>query len=127
MNSFIRAIQQLFGANDSIDEFFTTQRTLKNGAITVEINGKDYLMVSAKSQKNNIQLINLIPLSIIDAELKGATSSLLINGICIWLITVFLVYLFTYLLTKPLKNPVRTHAVRRQRGLSYFPGDARKQ
>lgn len=93
----------LFGANDSIDEFFTTQRTLKNGAITVEINGKDYLMVSAKSQKNNIQLINLIPLSIIDAELKGATSSLLINGICIWLITVFLVYLFTYLLTKPLK------------------------
>ena len=94
----------LFGANDSIDEFFTTQRTLKNGAITVEINGKDYLMVSAKSQKNNIQLINLIPLSIIDAELKGATSSLLINGICIWLITVFLVYLFTYLLTKPLKT-----------------------
>ena len=61
-------------------------------------------MVSAKSQKNNIQLINLIPLSIIDAELKGATSSLLINGICIWLITVFLVYLFTYLLTKPLKT-----------------------
>ena len=94
----------LFGANDSIDEFFTTQRTLKNGAITVEINGKDYLMVSAKSQKNNIQLINLIPLSIIDAELKGATSSLLINGICIWLITVFLVYLFTDLLTKPLKT-----------------------
>ena len=94
----------LFGANDSIDEFFTTQRTLKNGAITVEINGKDYLMVSAKSQKNNIQLINLIPLSIIDSELKGATSSLLINGICIWLITVFLVYLFTYLLTKPLKT-----------------------
>ena len=94
----------LFGANDSIDEFFTTQRTLKNGAITVEINGKDYLMVSAKSQKNNIQLINLIPLSIIDAELKGATSSLLINGICIWLITVFLVYLFAYLLTKPLKT-----------------------
>lgn len=94
----------LFAANDSIDEFFTTQRTLKNGAITVEINGKDYLMVSAKSQKNNIQLINLIPLSIIDAELKGATSSLLINGICIWLITVFLVYLFTYLLTKPLKT-----------------------
>lgn len=94
----------LFGANDSIDEFFTTQRTLKNGAITVEINGKDYLMVSAKSQKNNIQLINLIPLSIIDAELKGATSSLLINGICIWLITIFLVYLFTYLLTKPLKT-----------------------
>lgn len=94
----------LFCANDSIDEFFTTQRTLKNGAITVEINGKDYLMVSAKSQKNNIQLINLIPLSIIDAELKGATSSLLINGICIWLITVFLVYLFTYLLTKPLKT-----------------------
>ena len=94
----------LFGANDSIDEFFTTQRTLKNGAITVEINGKDYLMVSAKSQKNNIQLINLILLSIIDAELKGATSSLLINGICIWLITVFLVYLFTYLLTKPLKT-----------------------
>lgn len=94
----------LFGANDSIDEFFTTQRTLKNGAVTVEINGKDYLMVSAKSQKNNIQLINLIPLSIIDAELKGATSSLLINGICIWLITVFLVYLFTYLLTKPLKT-----------------------
>lgn len=94
----------LFGANDSTDEFFTTQRTLKNGAITVEINGKDYLMVSAKSQKNNIQLINLIPLSIIDAELKGATSSLLINGICIWLITVFLVYLFTYLLTKPLKT-----------------------
>lgn len=94
----------LFGANYSIDEFFTTQRTLKNGAITVEINGKDYLMVSAKSQKNNIQLINLIPLSIIDAELKGATSSLLINGICIWLITVFLVYLFTYLLTKPLKT-----------------------
>ena len=94
----------LFGVNDSIDEFFTTQRTLKNGAITVEINGKDYLMVSAKSQKNNIQLINLIPLSIIDAELKGATSSLLINGICIWLITVFLVYLFTYLLTKPLKT-----------------------
>lgn len=94
----------LFGANDSIDEFFTTQRTLKNGAITVEINGKDYLMVSAKNQKNNIQLINLIPLSIIDAELKGATSSLLINGICIWLITVFLVYLFTYLLTKPLKT-----------------------
>ena len=94
----------LFGANDSIDEFFTTQRTLKNGAITVEINGKDYLMVSAKSQKNNIQLINLIPLSIIDAELKGATSSLLINGICIWLITVFLVYLCTYLLTKPLKT-----------------------
>ena len=94
----------LFRANDSIDEFFTTQRTLKNGAITVEINGKDYLMVSAKSQKNNIQLINLIPLSIIDAELKGATSSLLINGICIWLITVFLVYLFTYLLTKPLKT-----------------------
>ena len=94
----------LFGANDSIDKFFTTQRTLKNGAITVEINGKDYLMVSAKSQKNNIQLINLIPLSIIDAELKGATSSLLINGICIWLITIFLVYLFTYLLTKPLKT-----------------------
>lgn len=94
----------LFGANDSIDEFFTTQRTLKNGAITVEINGKDYLMVSAKSQKNNIQLINLIPLSIIDAELNGATSSLLINGICIWLITIFLVYLFTYLLTKPLKT-----------------------
>ena len=94
----------LFCANDSIDEFFTTQRTLKNGAITVEINGKDYLMVSAKSQKNNIQLINLIPLSIIDAELKGATSSLLINGICIWLITIFLVYLFTYLLTKPLKT-----------------------
>ena len=94
----------LFGANDSIDEFFTTQRTLKTGAITVEINGKDYLMVSAKSQKNNIQLINLIPLSIIDAELKGATSSLLINGICIWLITIFLVYLFTYLLTKPLKT-----------------------
>ena len=94
----------LFGAKDSIDEFFTTQRTLKNGAITVEINGKDYLMVSAKSQKNNIQLINLIPLSIIDAELKGATSSLLINGICIWLITIFLVYLFTYLLTKPLKT-----------------------
>lgn len=94
----------LFGANDSIDEFFTTQRTLKNGAITVEINGKDYLMVSAKSQKNNIQLINLIPLSIIDAELKGATSSLLINGICIWLITIFLVYLFTYLLTQPLKT-----------------------
>lgn len=94
----------LFSANDSIDEFFTTQRTLKNGAITVKINDKDYLMVSAKSQKNNIQLINLIPLSIIDAELKGATSSLLINGICIWLITVFLVYLFTYLLTKPLKT-----------------------
>ena len=94
----------LFGANDSIDEFFTTQRTLKNSAVTVEINGKDYLMVSAKSQKNNIQLINLIPLSIIDAELKGATSSLLINGICIWLITIFLVYLFTYLLTKPLKT-----------------------
>ena len=104
-NEFIYSSKTaLFGANDSIDEFFTTQRTLKNGAITVEINGKDYLMVSAKSQKNNIQLINLIPLSIIDAELKGATSSLLINGICIWLITVFLVYLFTYLLTKPLKT-----------------------
>ena len=93
----------LFGSSDNIDDFFTTQHTLKNGAITVIINGRDYLMVSAKSQKNNIRLINLIPLSTIDAELKSATSSLLINGICIWLITVFLVYLFTYLLTKPLK------------------------
>lgn len=94
----------LFSYVDNIDCLLATQRTLKNEATTVEIADKDYLVVSATSAKSGITLINLIPLSTIDAELNSATSSLLINGSCLWLITVFLLYLFTYLLTKPLKT-----------------------
>lgn len=70
--------------------------TLSNGASTIQLDGADYLMViSARSSKSGIKLINLIPLSCIGAELKAATSHMLVNGFCIWLVTVFAIYLFT--------------------------------
>lgn len=93
----------IFSEDDCFSDLADRQSTLSNGASTIQIDGAGYLMVSARSSKSGIKLINLIPLSYIDAELKAATSHMLANGFCIWLVTVFAIYLFTYLLTFPLK------------------------
>ncbi len=77
---------------------------LDNETPTVQLNGEHYLLVRTSSLKSGLQLFNLIPLSAIDNELSEATSHMLVNGFFIWLFTVIAIYLFTYLLTLPLKS-----------------------
>jgi len=93
----------LFSREDDISEILSTESTSKNGAKTVRINGNRYLLISAKSNKTGMQLINFIPLSYIDSEIGDICSYMFISGFLIWFITVFAIYLFVYLLTLPLK------------------------
>ena len=102
----------LFSAQNDISEILSTESTSKNGAKTVRINGNSYLLISAKSSKSGLQLINFIPLSYIDSELGNICSYMFINGFFIWFITVLAIYLFLYLLTLPLKQlSARMHHV----------------
>lgn len=93
----------LFSAENEISEILSTESISENGAKTVRINGNSYLLISAKSSKSGMQLINFIPLSYIDSELGDICSYMFINGFFIWFITVLAIYLFVYLLTLPLK------------------------
>lgn len=93
----------LFSTEDDISEILSTESASKNGAKTVRINGNRYLLISARSSKSGIQLINFIPLSYIDSEIGDICSYMFINGFLIWFITVLAIYLFVYLLTLPLK------------------------
>lgn len=95
---------ELLSYESDLSIFTDPKNLLDDEAPTIQLNGDHYLLVRTSSQKSGLQLFNLIPLSAIDNELSEATSHMLVNGFFIWLITVIAIYLFTYLLTLPLKS-----------------------
>ena len=81
----------------------STKETHRNGYETIDLSGQSYLLVEAQSSSSGIRLLSLTPLSYIDSQIGQLQQSILVSGVCVWLLTIALIYMLLRLLTIPLR------------------------
>lgn len=75
----------------------------RDGYETIDLSGQSFLLVESESSTSGIRLISLTPLSYIDSQIGQLQKSVLVSGVCVWLLTVLLIYMLLRLLTIPLR------------------------
>lgn len=75
----------------------------RDGYETIDLSGQTFLLVESESSTSGIRLISLTPLSYIDSQIGQLQKSILVSGVCVWFLTVALIYMLLRLLTIPLR------------------------
>ncbi len=94
---------ETIGTDAMLRQVLTSAKSHPNSYATVDVSGKNYLLISSNKQEGEIQLLSLIPLSYIDSQVGEIRRSLFLNGLLLWLCVMAFIYLFIRLLTNPLK------------------------